>query len=222
MGQKEGAYQDMSKVTSFICGLAAVTLWLAGSAVAADPNPPGDSKAAKESPRFAPSLAQAGPSDSDDFTDYVSELRFGILDHDPSLFGDTKESGVDINLEALFHSPESFKYILSPRPHLGASINTVGDTSQFYFGLTWGLDIGPVFAEVSFGGSANNGEYDIDPNRESKELGCPLNFRSSGSIGYRFLEHHSLSVIVDHISNASLCSENEGLETLGIRYGYKF
>ena len=26
----------------------------------------------------------------------------------------------------------------------------------------------------------------------------------------------------DHISNAKLCSTNEGLETFGIRYGYRF
>ncbi len=185
----------MGKAISFICGLAAVTLGLAGSAAAAD---------------------------SDDFTDYVSELRFGILDHDPDMFGGDKESGVDINFEALFHSPEVFKYILSPRPHLGASINTVGDTSKAYFGLTWGLDIGQVFLEGSLGGTVHNGETDIDPDRESKELGCTFNFRESASIGYRFLEHHSLSIMVDHISNASLCSENEGMETLGLRYGYKF
>jgi lipid A 3-O-deacylase len=158
----------MGKVISFVCGLAAVTLGLATG-------------------------AHAGASI--DYTDYVSELRFGILDHDPGLFGGDKESGVDINFEALFHSPEVFKYILSPQPHLGASINTVGDTSKLYFGLTWG---------------------------NHKELGCTFNFREAASIGYRFTEQHSLSIMVDHISNASLCSENEGMETFGLRYGYKF
>ena len=62
----------------------------------------------------------------------------------------------------------------------------------------------------------------LDPDRDSKELGCPLNFRESASIGYRFMEHHSLSIMVDHMSNASLCSENEGMETFGLRYGYTF
>jgi lipid A 3-O-deacylase len=185
----------MGKVASFICGLAAVILGFVGSAVAAE---------------------------SDNFRDYVSELRFGILDHDPGLFGGDKESGIDINFEALFHSPEAFKYILSPRPHLGVSINTVGDTSKAYFGLSWGLDIGPVFIEGTFGGAAHNGETDINPDRDKKELGCTLNFRESASIGYRFLEHHSLSIMVDHISNAGLCSENEGMETFGLRYGYTF
>jgi lipid A 3-O-deacylase len=185
----------MGKVISFVCGLAAVTLGLATG-------------------------AHAGASI--DYTDYVSELRFGILDHDPGLFGGDKESGVDINFEALFHSPEVFKYILSPQPHLGASINTVGDTSKLYFGLTWGLDIGPVFVEGSLGGTVHDGETKRDPHNNHKELGCTFNFREAASIGYRFTEQHSLSIMVDHISNASLCSENEGMETFGLRYGYKF
>ena len=29
-------------------------------------------------------------------------------------------------------------------------------------------------------------------------------------------------VQLSHSSNAKLCSENEGLETIGIRYGYQF
>ena len=187
----------MGKVISFVCGLAAVTLGLVGNAAAAE-------------------------AESVQFTDYVSELRFGIAENDPGLFGSTKEGGININAEALFHSPELFRYILSPRPHLGTHINTGGDTSQLYFGLTWGLDIGPIFIEGSFGGTLHDGETGIEPDRNRKELGCPFNFRESASIGYRFMEHHSLSILVDHISNASLCNQNEGLETLGVRYGYKF
>ena len=30
------------------------------------------------------------------------------------------------------------------------------------------------------------------------------------------------AVTLDHISNANLCDQNEGLDTLGIRYGYRF
>jgi hypothetical protein len=54
------------------------------------------------------------------------------------------------------------------------------------------------------------------------ELGCRVLFRESLSVGVRFMKHHSLSVMVDHISNAGLCDHNDGLDTLGVRYGYRF
>ena len=47
-------------------------------------------------------------------------------------------------------------------------------------------------------------------------------FLSEVRIGARFLKHHSASVMFAHISNADLCDNNEGLDTLGVRCGYKF
>ena len=47
-------------------------------------------------------------------------------------------------------------------------------------------------------------------------------FRESLDLGYRVLGPHSIMFHFDHISNAKLCSTNEGLETFGIRYGYRF
>ena len=64
------------------------------------------------------------------------------------------EEGVDINAEVLFTSPEIFKYLLWARPHIGGSLNTEGDTSQVYAGLTWTADIYEhFFVEFSFGGT---------------------------------------------------------------------
>ena len=72
---------------------------------------------------------------------------------------------------------------------------------------------------------------------QSKSLGCRLLFRESMNIGYRFYKRHSLMLHFDHSSNASLCKKNtadgsaegrhdvvlnEGLENLGVRYGYMF
>ena len=55
-----------------------------------------------------------------------------------------------------------------------------------------------------------------------KSLGCKVLFRESAALGYLVTEKHSLSVALDHISNASLCSSNEGLDALGMRCGYRF
>lgn len=152
----------------------------------------------------------------------MSELRLGVLNHDISFLGHGKEGGVDINAEALFHSPDFLKPIWAPRPHVGVSVNSRGDTSQAYAGLTWTYEpIQKVFIEFSFGGSVHNGElntWDAD----KKSLGSRVLFRESLSLGYRFDDHNSLSVAFDHESNANFASSNEGLNNLGLRWGYRF
>ena len=152
----------------------------------------------------------------------VSETRLGVMAHDVPIFSGNDEDGVNVNAEILFTSPDFLKWILAPRPHIGGSFNTAGDTSQAYLGLTWDFDLtDSIFFEFSFGGAVHNGELD-DDKMDRKALGCRVLFRESAALGWRFNEHHSLSVMLDHISNASLCDDNEGLDTLGVRYGYRF
>src|SRR5690606_8870475 len=67
---------------------------------------------------------------------YLSEVRGGGLAHDVGVFGRSEEDGVDVNVELLFVSPDFLKPIWAPRPHIGASVSTSGETSQAYFGLT--------------------------------------------------------------------------------------
>src|ERR1700747_3036308 len=71
----------------------------------------------------------------------VDEFKFGVLAHDVGLFDKHVESGADINFEMLFTPPEFFRVIGSPRPHLGGSLNTAGNTNAGYFGLTWGITL---------------------------------------------------------------------------------
>ena len=203
----------MRMETPIVRGLAAAIIVTCFSAAAA---------AQQAEPIAATSLAQAAAPGERPLGGIVSELCGGILAHDRGLFGSEKESGVDVNFEVLFTSPGPLRYILSPRPHVGASINTQGDTSKVYAGLTWDFNLGPVFIEGSFGGTLHDGETGRQADRSRKELGCPFNFREAFSIGVRVWRHHSVSLMVDHISNASLCDENEGMETLGLRYGYKY
>jgi lipid A 3-O-deacylase len=157
----------------------------------------------------------------------VDEMRAGVFYHDAGIFGGQKEDGPDLNLELRFVSPEFLSAIWSPRPHLGVHGNLAGDTSQLYFGLTWSFMLWPtggadgLFLDASLGGSAHNGKLDTtDPDRKS--LGSRVLFRESLELGYRFGEVHSISVMLDHISNANLADRNEGLDNLGVRYGLKF
>ena len=156
--------------------------------------------------------------------DLISEVRLGILahDHDLAPFSRSEENGIDGNFEILFRTPAWLEKYGFPRPHLGASLNMSGDTSQVYSGLTWEWNLTQNwFFNFSLGASAHNGKT-TTTKTDRKELGCRVLFRESMDIGYKFLRRHSVSAFFDHISNAKLCEKNEGLETLGLRYGYRF
>lgn len=165
---------------------------------------------------------------------WLSELRGGILSHDFPLGGHHKEGGIDGNFEVLFTSPAILEPILRPRPILGLSVNSAGKTSYGYGGLTWGVrfaprlfgDADPIFATGSLGGAAHNGSIDIRGNlpkaATNKSLGSTVLFREALELGYEFVPHNSISVVLDHISNARLAKRNEGITNLGMRYGIRF
>ncbi|MEK9754570.1 MAG: acyloxyacyl hydrolase [Rhodospirillaceae bacterium] len=171
--------------------------------------------------------------------DIFSEIRGGVFAHDTGPFSSNEEGGLDINGELLFASPKIFSYIWSPRPHIGGSFSTGGHTSQIYTGLTWEWSFwGGWFAGFSLGGMVHDGRlYGDKDGQKEKSLGCRFLFRESINAGYRFAKRHSVMLHLDHSSNASLCERNtpdgtangrpdvvlnEGLESVGIRYGYMF
>ena len=153
----------------------------------------------------------------------VETIAFGVLHHDAGVFGNSKESGVDFNLELRLDelTGEFWGFLLNPQPHIGVSVNSEGDTSQAYFGLTWLFDFGAgFFGGGSLGGAVHDGETNSDtPYRKS--LGSVVLIRESIEIGFRFASRHSLSLMLDHISNAGLADENEGLDNVGIRYALR-
>lgn len=169
-----------------------------------------------------PSSAIADSGAGGGLSGIFSEIRGGFLVHDEGMFSHNKESGFDGNLELLFTSPELLKVIWEPRPHMGFTVNSAGNTSQAYLGLTWEWEfLGDAFFDFSLGGAYHNGETTTTA-LDKKELGCSVLFRESLDLGYRFFGAHSLMFHLAHISNAKLCSTNEGLETFGVRYGYRF
>ena len=172
-----------------------------------------------------PSTAQQQPPPAwrDPSEPLINELRFGVLHHDAGVFGRNEEDGIDLNGEVLFRAPRGrfWEFIFSPRPQLGVTINTEGDTSQIYGGLTWRIEGRlPIFLDLSLGGSVHDGELKTDE-KGSKELGSRVLFREAVELGYRLTRNHTISVMLDHVSNANLADKNEGLETFGIRYSYR-
>ncbi|MBI1260560.1 MAG: acyloxyacyl hydrolase [Rhizobiales bacterium] len=155
--------------------------------------------------------------------DIVNEVRLGIYDHDSPVFRSRQEpSEPDINVEVLFNSPDFLSWMANPRPHLGTTINTGGGTSMAYAGLTWDYFFTEaLFVEGSFGGAIHNGETDKSTS-SSRNYGCRVNFHENASLGYKFTGGQSLMLTLEHMSNASLCDDNDGLTNLGVRYGLSF
>ena len=151
----------------------------------------------------------------------ISELKFGALDHDtPGLwsgFGVERQS-VDANVEALF-LPWAYTFGGYLRPAIGATINFNGDTSKAYADLRWEAEAASgVFFALGMGAALHNGQVDLtDPAR--KALGSPVLFHPSAELGYRWDGVNSISIFADHMSNGFTQRYNEGMDTVGIRYG---
>jgi len=111
---------------------------------------------------------------------WVDEVKLGVLDHDVAFFGHKVESGVDVNAEVRFHDIDWFKSknnaawlndLLAPRPDIGASINTSGNTDFYYAGLVWTFDIAKdvfqqqdgFFTDLGFGGAIQDGYTENAP-----------------------------------------------------------
>ena len=159
----------------------------------------------------------------------IDELKVGGLAHDVGFLGHHVEGGADVNVELLFTSPDLLRYIGSPRPHIGGDINTSGNTSDGYFGLTWGIMLiqnlfgagDGVFANGSLGGAVHDGHLLTAP-PDRKRLGSRILFRESLELGYQVNPVVSVSAILDHISNANLASRNAGITSAGARIGFRF
>jgi hypothetical protein len=156
--------------------------------------------------------------------EWVRELRGGVLAHDVGGLwsGTNTESGVDGNAEVVFWRSGLGLPLGSLHPNLGGSVNDRGETSKLYAGVLWEL-AAPfgVFLNLGVGAAVHDGDLD-ENDRDRKQLGSRILFRIPIEIGYSITEHHRLMVTFDHVSNADLADPNEGLDTLGVRYGYRF
>ncbi len=163
----------------------------------------------------------------------ISEVRVGALAHDvvfpsskhlnaPNPFHHHFERGMNLNGEILFVSPGLFHVIGSPRPRLGGSVNTLGYTSNAYVDLDWRYQfaVGPFF-EGFLGGAVHDGRL-LDGNPEFAELGTRFLFHLGLEAGFRFQGRHGLSLFWEHMSNSALARKNQGMDSTGVRYGYRF
>jgi lipid A 3-O-deacylase len=154
----------------------------------------------------------------------VREIRAGLAAHDvDGLWSrSSKETGQDLIAEVIFNRPLFRLLSAKAYPNAGLSLNTQGDTSKVYGGflLRWEF-ASAFFFSTGLGLTLHTGKLDTDsPDRKS--LGSRVLFRIPIEVGLAIDRHHHLSLAFDHMSNAGLASPNEGLDTLGVVYGYRF
>lgn len=161
----------------------------------------------------------------------LSEIRLGLLYHDAGIWvvpsadlRSVEPAGPDVNAELLFNALGFLAFLGSPRPHIGATVNPQGATSQAYLGLTWDWDLTDrLLFELAAGGAVHNGETDpLRADADEKPMGCRALLRFSAGLGIRVAARHSVMLAFDHISNGFLCDPNPGLDTVGMRWGYRF
>src|SRR3546814_3552649 len=128
------------------------------------------------------------------------------MSHDVSVLGSNEEKGIDVNAEILFASPEFLSAIWSPRPHLGLDINTAGDTSQLYLGLTWRWQPFefPLWGAFSTGGWTPTGEP--GNSTSAKEHGSRALFPPALTIVSDLADQWGKPVYFTPISNATLAA----------------
>lgn len=153
-----------------------------------------------------------------------SEFRLGVLaaDLDPGGGSDDTValSGEFLTPRRADRSSSIIEHFFSPRFHVGGIVNLGHGVHQAYAGLTWDYFIADrIFLESSFGGAVHDGgtsAYSFD------SFGCTVNFHESFAIGADITETVSILATVDHMSNAGLCDQNQGLTNAGVQLGYRW
>jgi lipid A 3-O-deacylase len=151
-------------------------------------------------------------------------FRIGILAHDVDGLwsGSQAEGGFDANAEIVFKKPGFSLWRGSILPNLGVTLNNQGDTNTLYGGFIWEcVSEAGVFFNTGLGLAVQSGEIETDDDQK-KSLGSRVLFRVPLEIGATIGTRHRISILFAHISNAYLADPNEGLDVVGVRYGFQF
>lgn len=154
----------------------------------------------------------------------LHELRIGVLAHDvPDLWSGfrAEPESADVNIEAVM-SPSIAFLGGDIRPALGGSIDSAGGTSHAYVDVRWQYELpGGLFIGLGVGAAVHNGQLEL-VDLDRKALGSRVLFHFPAEIGLHLDDHNSVSLYFEHISNGYTVDPNEGLDRLGVRYGYRF
>ncbi len=154
----------------------------------------------------------------------IRELRAGLLAHDVSGLwsGQSKERGPDVGAEIFFDRALFQVLAATAYPGVGMHLNVSNATSKVYGGflLQWETKAGLLFS-TGLGLALHDGSRSTD-SPDHKSLGSQVLFRIPVEIGYALDRRHRILLAFDHVSNANLAQPNEGMDTLGLVYAYRF
>jgi len=154
----------------------------------------------------------------------IYELKLGALYHDtPGLWSgfSLEKPAVDTNLEIDFH-PFYSNGASTILPVVGGTLNPDGQTSHAYADVHWRIQPGTAwYVNFGIGAAYNNGV--IGPTEvDRKALGSHLLFHPTAELGLMLDAHNDISIYFEHMSNANTQRYNEGMDDIGLRYGYRF
>jgi lipid A 3-O-deacylase len=174
-------------------------------------------------------LLLGSPARADD-PHFIYELKLGVLGHDESFLIShsrrEKRLGVDFNADVTLTPSLAVPWIGGAiRPAFGGTLSAIG-TNLGYIDARYQID-GPfrtpsnLFFMIGLGGAIHNGNLESQA-EDRKAFGSRVLFHIPAEIGWRFDPHNSIGFYFEHVSNAGLAKPNEGMDNLGVRYGYRF
>jgi len=134
-----------------------------------------------------------------------------------------EEGGLDANLELRMRPLFGHDWAVKVLPTVGGTVNLKGDTDTAYLGATARYRLNRSFFVEGFFGLALH-DADTPSDADGLDLGCELLFREGAGVGYQ-RGKHAMSLYISHASHGDiLCDEdeNDGMTSVGLRYGYHF
>lgn len=178
--------------------------------------------------RCALVAAGAGSSIVDDGR--AEEIRGGASIQSVRAFSPNTERGAAIAGDVILEPFSEWRAVGRPRFQAGVSVATDDAATSFiHGGLVWRIDrpASRFYLDLGAGIAIHDGETAFDPDTDfsvegSAFLGCRALFRLQAAPGVWLNDRLSLSLQFEHLSNASICSPNEGLDNIGLRLGTRF
>ncbi len=168
----------------------------------------------------------------------IAEIHVGVMAHNICVTdckNAGKEDGPNVEFQVSFDSPAFLSWAGSPQPYVMASINTAGETSFGGFGLEWrwefadGWALEPGFGYIIHNGETNNPFPNGSPQAQAFAdehvlLGSEDLFRTSLGLTRDFEGPWEAQLFFEHLSHGQILGSgrNQGLDQIGIRFGYQF
>lgn len=131
------------------------------------------------------------------------------------------EHSDDLEISLTSPGQSALRFLFSPRPIFGQSLDQTTGTSRNTAGLSWNIfENDKLFGSFGFSGSIVRPGAE-DPARHLFDP--PLTLHSTLELGYQLGDQHSLSLSLDRASPSSFGTDKtETGEALRLRYGYHF